>query len=155
MMNMSLEKAADAKHAENQKSVHQTNSLILKKGEQLKRLFERILREIPPYFLEADEMPYFVDKKHPEYEGEETIVLGDDTAIIFVSHKKFKIISMTEAAFMPFEATENGVLEFYKGVWDAYNVILVEDKSPSYQKGFILTIKEVVKILEIHQSEKQ
>ncbi len=128
----------------------------MKKGHQLRKLFERIIKEIPEAFeLEDSEMPYLVDSKHPEYEGEDTIVLGDDTAITFVSFRKFKIISMTEASFMPFEATENGVLEFYRGIWDAYRVILIEDKSPSYQKGFILTISEIVKILEIHRLEKE
>ncbi len=105
--------------------------------------------------LELEEMPYFVDDNHTEYEGEETIVLGDDTAITFIGFNKFKIISMTEASFMPFEATSNGVIEFYRGIWDAYKVILIEDKSLSYQKGFILTISEIVKILEIHRLEQE
>ncbi len=128
----------------------------MKKKTQLRQLFERILKEIPSSFqLEEQELPYFVDKSHSEYEGEDTIVLGDDTAITVVGFRKFKIISMTEAAFMPFETTENGVIEFYKGVWDAYQAILVEDKSPSYQKGFILTIGQIIEILKMQQAEKR
>ncbi len=126
----------------------------MKKGNQLKKLFDRIIKEIPTYYeLEEDENPYFVDKDHPEYEGEETIVLGDDTAIVFLSNRRFKIISMTEALFMPFEATENGVIEFYSGIWDAYRALMVEDKSPAYQKGFLLTVGHIVEVLKTHQEQ--
>ncbi len=128
----------------------------MNKGTQLSKLFDRIIKEIPEAFeLEPSEMPYFVDSNHLEYEGEDTIVLGDDTAITYVSFRKFKIVSMTEALFMPFEATSDGVLEFYRGIWDAYKAVMVDDKSPSYQRGFMLTITEIVRVLEIHRSQKE